>query len=192
MNQTDRGSYRTKETLAKQFTHSCLGQIIIIAVVLGFIMLITNITRPSDETMMEEMTDNVLQCIEERDSLHNDWTDLVVANARYMFTTSDSTEESQMMKLFYKYGNRLEYHTHAFYKTVSLYNNFTPAGKRCGIGLLGMVIPMLDYNDMILNEMVMKTDSVMQHYVKTVIDTVDLGEDPLLEPYQYTPPTRGK
>lgn len=192
MFQTDRGSYRNKETLLRQFTHSCLGQLIIIAAVLGLLMLIAHFTRPSDETMVDEMTDNVLQCIEERDSLNNDWTDLVISNARYMFTTSDSTEESQMMKDFNAYGNHLEYNSHALYKTVYLYNNITPAGKRCGIGFMGMVIPMLDFNDMILAKIEMRRDSVMQPYVNTISDSIYLGEDPIIEPYEYTPPSRNR
>lgn len=190
MYQNNRGSYRTKESLASQFGHSCLGQLIIIGGVLGLLMLIAHVTRPSDETMMEEMDDNVLQCIEELDSLNNDWTDLAVSNVRYMFTTSDSTVESQMMHDFNALGNRLQYNTHAFYKTVVLVNSFTPGGKRCGIGVLGMVIPMLDYNDMILSEMVMQTEPFMKQHLHVDIDSVDLGEDPLLAPYQYTPPTK--
>jgi len=190
MYQNNRGSYRTKESLAKQFSHSCLGQIIIIAGVLGLGMLVAHLTRPSDDTMMEEMNDNVLQCIEERDSLNNDWTDLVVSNARYMLTSSDSTDESQMMLDFNRLGNRLQYNTHGLYKTVYLFNNFTPGGERCGIGFLGMVIPMLDYSDMILTEVVMQNDSAMQSYIKEFVDSADLGEDPLLAPYQYTPPTK--
>ena len=187
MYQTDRGSYRIKESLFRQFRNSCLGQAVIIAAVIGIGMLIANITKPSETYFMEETDDNVLQCIEEHDSLNVDWIDNVIANAQYMFTTSDSTVDSQMMRDFMKFNNQLRYHDHAFYRTVYLHNNFLPMGKRCGLAIFGMVIPMLDYNDIILREEIMQADTINHPIIKEETDGEYFGENPGLEPFNYHP-----
>lgn len=184
MYQTDRGSYRTQESIARKFRNSCFGQIIIVVVTIGILLLIAMLTKPSDKTMKAEMDDNILQCIEERDSLNRDWLDDVVSNTGYVFTTSDSAVECQTMKSFRNFNN-LQYYSHSLYNTVYLYNNFLPEGKRCGIGIFGIVIPMLDYNDFILHKEIMRTDSMNQKLIEIDPESEYFGENPMLEPFRF-------
>ena len=185
MYQNNRGSYRKKETLTQQFLHSCLGQLIIATGIIGAVLIVAHITRPSISTMETEMRDNVRQCIEERDSLSNDWIDDIVSNIGYIFTHADTLQENNdMMKQFDKW-NKLQYNQGAFITTVNLRNNLLPEGKRCGMGLFGLVVPMLNYNDLLLNEELMRSDTLNQRLININTDGDYLGDNPGLEPYRF-------
>ena len=151
MYQNNLGNYRTKETLFGMFYHSCLGKIILLLLFLGLLSVIAFFTRPDEKTVRAEMDDNIRQCIMSPDSLHNDWMDDAVANIGYIFTTADSTVDHELLRNFQKY-NRLEYYEHPLYSTMYVYNNFHIEGIRCGIGVLGLVIPTVNFNDLILRE----------------------------------------
>lgn len=185
MYQSDRGSYRKQESLARQFSHSCLGQIVITAAITAVILLLAYITRPSSAKMEADIRDDIRQCIEERDSLNNDWIDDIVSNAGYIFTTADSlSEDDEMMNAFNKY-NYLRYYYHPFFATVYLHNNLLPEGKRCGLGIFGVVIPMLNYNDLLLNDELMRADTLNQRLIDVNIEGEYLGENPGLAPYRF-------
>lgn len=149
MQQTDRGSYRTKESVGGMFYHSCMGKLIILAVIVGGMLFLARMTVPDDETMMEEMTDNVYQCIAANDSITRDWIDDTVSNFGYIFTHADSMPDPATLKNFEKY-NKMEIHRHSFHSTAVIYNNFRPDGTRVGVGLFGMVIPTVNFNDFLL------------------------------------------
>ena len=142
---TDR-DYRTKETLAQQFYHSCLGKLIILAAVTGALLLIAHLTVPDEETMMMEMEDNILQCIEANYSIKTDWIDDAVNNIGYIFTSADSVPNQEILDNFNKY-NKLQYYRQTFYAKTLLHNNFKPEGIRVGIGIFGIVIPTVNFND---------------------------------------------
>lgn len=146
MQQTDRGNFRTNESLAHEFMHSCLGKLAILAVVMGVLLVIAYLTVPDEETMNVEMTDNIRQCIQANDSIKTDWIDDAVNNVGYIFTDADSLADQEMMDNFYKY-NQLEIYPHTFYSTALLHNNFKPDGIRVGIGVFGVVIPTVNFND---------------------------------------------
>ncbi|MBR1932929.1 MAG: hypothetical protein IJ841_04500 [Prevotella sp.] len=149
MYQNDRGSYRTQESLFAMFYHTCFGKLVILAVVLGVLAIIAHFTRPSEQTMREEMIDNIRQCIERSDSIHTDWIDDAVANVGYIFTTADSVIDKELLNNFKKY-NRLEYYDRWLYSSMHVYNNFRPEGIRCGFGVFGVVVPTVNFNDLLL------------------------------------------
>ena len=146
MQQTDRGSYRTKETLAGQFLHSCLGKLIILTGFIGILLAIAHFTVPGEDEMMAEMDDNIRQCIEANDSIKTDWIDDAVNNVGYIFTVADSIPNQEIIDNFNTY-NTLQYYRHTFYATTLLHNNFKPDGIRVGIGIFGLVIPTVNFND---------------------------------------------
>jgi len=146
MQQTNRGNYRTKETLAQQFWHRCFGKLTIFAGINAVLLVIGNMTIPDEETMMAEMDDNIRQCIEANDSIKNDWIDDAVNNIGYIFTTADSIPNQEIIDNF-NACNKLEYYRHSFYATTLLHNNFKPEGIRVGIGIFGVVIPTVNFND---------------------------------------------
>lgn len=146
MEQTDRGSYRTKETLLQEFYHSCFGKLVILAGFIGVLLVIAYFTVPDKETMMDEMNDNIRQCIEANDSIKTDWIDDAVNNVGYIFTHADSIPNEEIIANFERY-NKLEYYGHTFYATTLLHNNFRPEGIRVGVGIFGIVIPTVNFND---------------------------------------------
>ena len=145
-NNKGNNSYRTKETLAQQFYHSCFGKLVIALAVIGAALLVAYITVPDEETMMTEMDDNIRQCIEANDSIKNDWIDDAINNIGYIFTTADSIPNQEIIDNFNQY-NRLQYYRHTFYATTLLHNNFRPEGTNVGIGIFGIVIPTVNFND---------------------------------------------
>lgn len=150
MNQNDRGNFRKQESLFNAFRHSCLGRFIIFAVILAILAVIAAITCPSEQYMREEMDDNIRQCIEEHDSINIDWTEVLVMNTRYMFTKADTVvKDKESLRVFNRY-NRLEYFNHTFFSTMHIYNSFYIEGKRCAIGIFGLVIPIVNFNDFLL------------------------------------------
>ena len=146
MQQTDRGSYRTQETLGSQFLNSCLGKLFIMGAFVGVLLVIALFTVPDEETMMAEMDDNIRQCIEANDSIKTDWIDDAVNNIGYIFTEADSIHDQELIDNFNKY-NKLEYYKHTFYATTLLHNNYKPEGIRAGVGIFGIVIPTVNFND---------------------------------------------
>ena len=143
-------NFRNNESLFKAFRHSCLGRVIIVSAILAILALIAYLTCPNEKYMRAEMDDNIRQCIEERDSINTDWTEVMVMNTRYMFTTADSIVKDQAaLDLFNKY-NRTEYYNNTFFSTMHIYNSFYIEGKRCGIGIFGLVIPIVNFNDFLL------------------------------------------
>ena len=146
MQQNNDRDYRTKETLAQQFYHSCLGKLIILLAVIGMGLFIAYLTVPDEDTMMTEMEDNIRQCIEANDSIKTDWIDDAINNIGYIFTSADSVPNQEIIDNFNQY-NKLQYYHHTFYAKTLLHNNFKPEGIRVGIGVFGIVIPTVNFND---------------------------------------------
>ena len=92
------------------------------------------------------MDDNIRQCIEANDSIKTDWIDDAVNNIGYIFTEADSIPDQELIDNFNKY-NKLEYYKHTFYATTLLHNNYKPEGIRAGVGIFGIVIPTVNFND---------------------------------------------
>lgn len=143
---------KNNDSLFYLFTHSCLGRLIITGAVLAVLAVIASLTKPSEERMRAEMDDNIRQCIEERDSLNSDWTETLVKNVRYMFTEADSiSTHPEDLQVFYEFNN-LNCYDHSLFSTMHIHNSFHIEGKRCAIGIFGMVIPTVNFNDFLLRE----------------------------------------
>ena len=132
--------------MISQLWHSCFGKLIALAGVAIVMIVVGHFTIPDEETMMAEMDDNIRQCIEANDSIKNDWIDDAVNNIGYIFTTADSIPNQEIIDNF-NACNKLEYYRHSFYATTLLHNNFKPEGIRVGIGIFGVVIPTVNFND---------------------------------------------
>jgi hypothetical protein len=142
-------NYRTQESMSSMFLNSCLGKIVILLVILGIVALAAHLTRPSEETMRTEILDDIRQCIESPDSVSTDWLDDAVANVGYAFTNADSVVNYELLATFNRY-NRLVYYKHPLYSSMHVFNNFHSEGIRCGIGIFGLVIPTINFNDLLL------------------------------------------
>lgn len=183
MFQPDRGDYRKKMSPLRQFTSTCLGQIIIMAAIVGVLLLIAHLTRPDAKTMTEEMNDNVRQWIESRDSLDTDWMDDAVTNISYTFTHAGPNPDKELLKNFNQH-NKLTPHVHTFFSTMHIYNTFRSEGERCGIGIFGMVIPTVNFNQYLLHEEPMR-GNYNEPLVEPTDDNEYFGENPGFEPFRY-------
>ena len=125
----------------------------------------------------DEMMDNIRQCIERNDSLQTDALDDAIANIGYIFTTADSVVNQELMANFKRY-NRLEFYDHTLYSSMRVYNNFHIDGIRCGVGIFGIVIPTINFNDLLLRDGPIQTD---EGGIRTIdVDGIDpyFGETP--------------
>lgn len=183
MFQPDRGDYRKQPSTLSLFFRSCLGKIVILLGIVVILMIVANLTRPDEQTMNDEMYDNVRQWIESTDSLDTDWMDDAVTNLNYTFTHAGPEPNKELMKNFTDH-NRLSPHIHAFYSTMHIYNTFLSEGERCGFGIFGMVIPTVNFNKYLMHEEPMRGD-----YNQPLVDPNGqneyLGENPGLEPFRY-------
>ncbi len=179
----DNQSFRTKENIGQMFYHSCLGKFVILIGVLVVIAIIAILTVPSEETMRKEMTDDIRQCIQENDSIQRDQLDDALGNIMRIVTEADSTvDDRALMNNFNKY-NKLEIYKHTLYSTAYIHNNFRPEGTRVGIGIFGIVIPTVNFNDFLLRTGPMRrsySDGVIRssvHYGSDYMgDNPDLGD----------------
>ena len=183
MEQTDNSNYRTQESLQHKFTHSCLGRLAIFGIFVIILLIIAYYTAPTADVMYEEMMDNIAQCISENDSIKTDEVDDAVNNVSFIFTTADSAKlNKEEMAAFEKY-NKLECYQHTFYSTARLTTNFRPEGIRVGVGLFGVVIPTVNYKDIILN--VGPVHKGYNQKIRTITKDPYYGKSPDIQEYHY-------
>ena len=184
MELSNSSSYK-KQTMASEFTHSCLGRIIIFAVITLLLVIIAMFTTPSDSMMRWQMEDNVRQCIQDHDSITSDKIDETFNNVCRIFTHADSTaNDKELLKIFNAY-NRLEYYDHSIFKTCRLVNNIHPEGLREGIGIFGIVIPFLNYDDFLMSEGPVRGKNIDRLIKDQTLPDSYLGDNPMLKPYHY-------
>jgi hypothetical protein len=122
------------------------------------------------------MNDNVRQWIESKDSINTDWMDDAVTNISYAFTHAGPEQDKELMKNFNDH-NKLTPHVYAFFSTMYIYNTFRSEGERCGIGIFGLVIPTINFNDLLLREGPMR-DDYNKHPTEVDTDNYYFGETP--------------
>jgi len=180
MFQSQNRNYKTNESLAQQFWHTCLGKLTIGFGILLALLIFAHLTIPDEDTMMMEMTDNVYQCLEANDSIKTDDIDDAVNNLTNIFTTVEELPNKEVIEMYEKY-NELKYHRHAFHATTRMYNNMHPDGTLAGIGLFGIVIPTINYSDMLLRTGIMHKGYDQKIIQSTVISGGEsFGSDPEL------------
>lgn len=184
MQEDNKNSYRTKESLFQEFYHSCLGKIVIFLVFIGVLLLIALFTKPSNEKMEKEMMDNIRQCIQENDSIKGDGIDDAISNIYRIFTEADTTfNDKEAMEAFEKY-NKLEIYRHPLYVTARLRNNLHPEGVRVGVGFYKMVIPTIKYSDIILFVSTIKNYN-KERLIEPPTQDEYVGENPNVKEYHY-------
>jgi hypothetical protein len=184
MNQTSNEHFRTTDNLRKSFTHSCLGRLVIFGIILVVLLIVAHFNVPDKQYMTDEIEDDIRECILTHDSIKADWLDDAIGNIGYIFTHADSAFSQESWRAFQKY-NKLEYHKRATYASMHLHNNLHPDGVRVGIGIFGVVIPTLSFEDLLL-----RVERMHGGYDKGVIqninyDTDYMGEQPHIKEYHY-------
>lgn len=185
MYQADNTNYRTNETFTQEFTRSCLGRILIFGVILLVAMLMAYFTAPKESDMNEEMYDNIMQCLEVNDGIKGDVVDDYVNNLAFIFTTADTTVIAEdVLQTYHKY-NRVESYRHTFYSTSYIHNNMHPEGTRVGIGIFGIIIPTVLYNDILLDVGPMHKGYEQKLNQQVISEEPDLGVTPNITEFHY-------
>lgn len=184
MDQTDRPSYKTNESIGQMIWHSCLGKLAVLAGIIIVLLIIAFFTKPSEQEMRDEMNDNIMQCMEMNDSIRGDQIDDFVHNIGFIFTTADSTKVGKEWREVFDKYNRLEIFSHTFFRTAYVYNNIRTEGSRVGIGAFGLVIPTANFNDFLLRVGPMHK-GYEQRLIQTTIIPEDLGTNPNIQEFHY-------
>ena len=188
MYQAENTNFKTNRSFTQEFTRSCLGRIIIAGVIILVGLLVAYFTAPKESDMDAEMTDNLMQCLEVNDGIKGDAVDDYVHNITFIFTTADTTViPKDKLDTYYKY-NRLESYRHTFYSTSIIYNNMHPEGTRVGIGIFGVIIPTVLYEDILLDVGPVHKgyeQKLNQAPIAAPEEEEDLGENPNIQPFHY-------
>ena len=170
-------------SLTKEFTGSCLGKVIITSVVLFILFLLCVFTLPDEQMVHTETEDNVRQCLQENDSVHNDTFDEMLANISRSFSEADTTLDNRELVHTYHQFNRIEVYDHTFFRTAHIINYKHPQGVRVGIGIMGAVLSTIYFDDLVLNAGAVRGD-YNEQLINPVIPEDDLNEI-TLQPYHY-------
>ena len=185
MYQADNTNYRTNESFFKEFTHSCLGRIIIAGVILLVALLVAYFTAPKESDMNLEMTDNIMQCLEVNSVEKGDAVDDYVHNLAFIFTTADTTMiPKDVIDAYYQY-NRLESYRHTFYSTSYIHNNMHPEGTRIGVGIFGLIITTVLYRDILLDVGPVHKGYEQKLNQQVIVPDDDLGVNPNITEFHY-------
>ncbi len=185
MYQADRGNYRTKESMGKVFMHSCLGRLLIFVAFIFVMLFIAHFTTPTEKEMAEEMEDNIMQCLEENDSIKGDPIDDYVHNLGFIFTKGDNMAVTEEVKKAYHMYNRLQVYRHGLYSTAYLHNNLHPEGVRVGFGAFGLIVPTVLYKDILLDVGPVHKGYDQKLIQQVTVPDTDLGQNPNIQEFHY-------
>ena len=90
MEPTNRSTYK-RQSMSNEFTNSCLGKIIILAIIAFILLIVAIATVPSEEEIRVQMTDDIRECIQDNYEKRCDPVDEVFNNIRRPFTEADTT-----------------------------------------------------------------------------------------------------
>ena len=183
MDQFNRDVYK-QETLFQSFYHSCMGKIIIIAVIMLILFVSAVMTRPSDEAVLKGADENVQECIQDNDSTKNDELDEFFANIVRTFATCDTTLTDKEMYAAFKKYNQLEIYQHDAFTTAYVRNNLHPQGVRIAIGIYGTIVSTVCYKDLLLDLGPVR-GGYNERLVPLPTNDEYTGENPNLKPYHY-------
>ena len=150
MDQFNRNVYK-RQGIFDEFTGSCLGKLIIMAVFILGLCVLAIISVPSENEMFAETEDNIRQCIQDNTEKKGDIVDELVWNIGRSFSAADSTlDNKEALEAFAKY-NTIDVFRHSLYSTARLSNSTHPEGIRVAVGIFGFVISTVHYNDIVLD-----------------------------------------
>ena len=175
--QTNKSEYK-KESLASEFMRSCLGKIIMLVAVILLLLLAAKMTIPSDESMMYGTLDGVCQCIEESHGVPGDKSDDIVRNGIATVShETDSVKKDTILADFNKF-NRIEIYHHPFFSTAYIISNFNSRGARAAIGVFGLVIPTVNFNDFVLRNGPIRKEYNQRIIKQTITSDTYMGDNP--------------
>ena len=175
--QTNKSEYH-KETLAAEIKKSCLAKVIMLVAVMLLLMLSAKLTIPSDEQMMYGTLDGVCQCIQDSHGVPGDKSDDIVRNGIATVShETDSAKKDTILADFKKF-NRVEIYHHTFFSTAYITSNFNSRGARAAVGIFGLVIPTVNFNDFVLRNGPIRKEYNQRIIKQTITSDTYMGDNP--------------
>lgn len=175
--QTNKSEYH-KETLAAEIKKSCLAKVIMLVAVMLLLMLSAKLTIPSDEQMMYGTLDGVCQCIQDSHGVPGDKSDDIVRNGIATVShETDSAKKDTILADFKKF-NRVEIYHHTFFSTAYIISNFNSHGARAAVGIFGLVIPTVNFNDFVLRNGPIRKEYNQRIIKQTITSDTYMGDNP--------------
>lgn len=175
--QTNKSEYH-KETLAAEIKKSCLAKVIMLVAVMLLLMLSAKLTIPSDEQMMYGTLDGVCQCIQDSHGVPGDKSDDIVRNGIATVNhETDSAKKDTILADFKKF-NRVEIYHHTFFSTAYIISNFNSRGARAAVGIFGLVIPTVNFNDFVLRNGPIRKEYNQRIIKQTITSDTYMGDNP--------------
>lgn len=175
--QTNKSEYH-KETLAAEIKKSCLAKVIMLVAVMLLLMLSAKMTIPSDEQMMYGTLDGVCQCIQDSHGVPGDKSDDIVRNGIATVShETDSAKKDTILADFKKF-NRVEIYHHTFFSTAYIISNFNSRGARAAVGIFGLVIPTVNFNDFVLRNGPIRKEYNQRIIKQTITSDTYMGDNP--------------
>ena len=175
--QTNKREYH-KETLAAEIKKSCLAKVIMLVAVMLLLMLSAKLTIPSDEQMMYGTLDGVCQCIQDSHGVPGDKSDDIVRNGIATVShETDSAKKDTILADFKKF-NRVEIYHHTFFSTAYIISNFNSRGARAAVGIFGLVIPTVNFNDFVLRNGPIRKEYNQRIIKQTITSDTYMGDNP--------------
>ena len=175
--QTNKSEYH-KETLAAEIKKSCLAKVIMLVAVMLLLMLSAKLTIPSDEQMMYGTLDGVCQCIQDSHGVPGDKSDDIVRNGIATVShETDSAKKDTILADFKKF-NRVEIYHHTFFSTAYIISNFNSRGARAAVGIFGLVIPTVNFNDFVLRNGPIRKEYNQRIIKQTNTSDTYMGDNP--------------
>jgi len=167
-----------KDSLATQFVRSCFGKIVILIAFIALVLIFAKMTIPSDEKMEFGTFDGVYHCIVESHGVPGDKSDDIVRNTIATFShETDSLKKDSVLEDFNKF-NRLETYHHTFFSTTYIISNFNSNGARAAVGIFGMVIPTVNFNDFVLRNGPVRKDYNQKILKQSITSDTYMGDNP--------------
>ena len=175
--QTNKSEYH-KETLAAEIKKSCLAKVIMLVAVILLFMLAAKLTIPSDEQMMYGTLDGACQCIQDSHGVPGDKSDDIVRNGIATVShETDSAKKDTILADFKKF-NRVEIYHHTFFSTAYIISNFNSRGARAAVGIFGLVIPTVNFNDFVLRNGPIRKEYNQRIIKQTITSDTYMGDNP--------------
>lgn len=184
MEQFNQNIYK-RPNILQEFFHSCLGKVVILAIIMLIMAIIAIMSVPSYEKTMRESEDNIRQCLQDNDSIKGDLIDEIVMNVGRTFSEADSTLDNKELLEACWAHNKLEIYRHTLYSTARVRNTTHPQGIRVGIGIFGKIFSTVCYSDLVLNLGPIRKKYNQRLIQDVVIPDNYIGDNPNLKPYHY-------
>lgn len=129
---------------------ACLAYIVFMCIIIGVIALILHLTVPSQERMEQAIVDKVYESVKDESTSFLGLLSEDLGDVATMAFDLDDNIKTNIIKSFYKV-NEIEIDESWCWSVGRIYNAESPSeGSVASFGILGMVFPLVDWDDFVM------------------------------------------